>query len=400
MIRKKIISSLMLVFGIVATSAQGSESFELGGDVYRGDDDATLTDDVSRDVFIAGFSVDLDANVAQDAHAAGFGVDIKGDVGRNLYAAGSNIEVDGRVGEDLTASGFTVSLNKDASVLGNARIAAANIIIDAPIAGSLVATGGTVKINGLIKGDVRISAADIKFGKQAAISGTLDYSSTDEIIIPSNVISSDRVSFTRLKSGDSFRDFRDTVDDSVPDLWPGRMLGRLTGVVLLLTFLLIVASVFLAFAPETIERLRQRATDHAWRSIFYGFLGMSTLFGAILVSAITIVGIPLVPIVILALITVWALGYLLGVYVIAARIWRSLEIPSNAVFSNLLVLASGLIAMVVVNFIPFFGWLINLGVLFFGVGAMTYLVMERLVRRHERYAPKALPEPITATGEQ
>jgi len=397
---KKIISSLMLVFGIVATSAQGSESFELGGDVYRGDDDATLTDDVSRDVFIAGFSVDLDANVAQDAHAAGFGVDIKGDVGRNLYAAGSNIEVDGRVGEDLTASGFTVSLNKDASVLGNARIAAANIIIDAPIAGSLVATGGTVKINGLIKGDVRISAADIKFGKQAAISGTLDYSSTDEIIIPSNVISSDRVSFTRLKSGDSFRDFRDTVDDSVPDLWPGRMLGRLTGVVLLLTFLLIVASVFLAFAPETIERLRQRATDHAWRSIFYGFLGMSTLFGAILVSAITIVGIPLVPIVILALITVWALGYLLGVYVIAARIWRSLEIPSNAVFSNLLVLASGLIAMVVVNFIPFFGWLINLGVLFFGVGAMTYLVMERLVRRHERYAPKALPEPITATGEQ
>ncbi len=54
--------------------------------------------------------------------------------------------------------------------------------------------------------------------------------------------------------------------------------------------------------------------------------------------------------------------------------------------------------MVVVNFIPFFGWLLNLSVMFFGVGAMTYAVMEQLVRRHEASSPRALPEPTDANG--
>lgn len=375
---------------LVSITVRSDDTFEHGGDVYLGADDATMATDVGRDSFVAGFSVKITGDVAQDAHAAGFNVEVDGDVGGDLYAAGSNVRVDGKVGKDLTASGFTVLLDSDAMVLGNARIAGGTVNIDAPIAGSLLVSGGTVKLNESIQGDVRVIAPDIKFGVEAVINGTLSYSAKNEMVIPSSVIPADRVRFTQIKRGDTFRELRDTMDDSVPDFWPVTFASRIKGLVLLLAFLLILSVVILAFAPESVERLRRRATEHAWRSIFYGFIGLSTLVGAILVSAITIVGIPLVPIVLLAVVVVWTLGYLLGVYVIATRIWRSLDFSPQAVFPKLLILASGLIAMVIVNWVPFFGWLINIGVVFFGVGAMTYLVMERLVRRHDASGQKAL----------
>lgn len=390
--------AVLLVATVLSTSAHSENSFELGGDLYQSNGDAIMSSDSGRDVFVAGFSVEVEGNVAQDAHAAGFDIKFKSDVGGNLYAAGSNVLVDGQVGQDLTIAGFTVNLTGDANVLGNARIAAGNMTIDAPVEGSLIASGGSIKLNESIQGDVRLTASDIKFGSDAAINGSLTYYSTEEVAIPASVISSDRVTFRRMKRGDAFREISDTIDESVPDFWPQTIVSKLAGAVVMIGFLLIVSAVFLAFAPRSIERMKKRASEHAWRSIFYGYLGISTLFGAILVSILTIVGIPLAPIVLLALIVVWTLGYLLGVYVIAARIWRSFEIAPDAVFSNLLVLASGLIAMVVVNFIPFFGWLLNLGVMFFGVGAMTYAVMEQLVKRHEASGTHALEEPTGANG--
>lgn len=385
---------VLLISAILAsTTATSNDIVEHGGDVYLANDDVAMASDAARDAFVTGYSVEITGDITQDAHAAGFDVRVKGDVGGNLYAVGSNVQIDGRVGEDLTASGFTVRLNSNAAVMGNARIAGATVVIDAPVAGSLLASGATIKLNDSIQGDVRLTASDIKFGSDAVINGSLTYFAAEEIVIPSSVISSDRIRFTRIKHGDRFRELRDTVEDSVPDFWPESLGRRLTGLLALLAFLLIVSAVFLAFAPNVVERLRHRATEHAWRSIFYGFIGLSTLFGVIPVSAITLVGIPLIPVGIVALIVIWALGYLLGVYVIAARIWRSLDVSPQAIFTNLLILASGLIAMVVVNFIPFFGWVANLAVLFFGVGAMTFAVMERLVRRHEATSLKTLPEP-------
>lgn len=385
--------ALLLAVTLLSTSAISDNNFELGGDLYQSDSDAIMSADSERDAFVAGFSVEVEGDVAKDVHAAGFDIKFKSDVGGNLYAAGSNVLVSGKVGEDLTIAGFTVNLTDDAYVQGNARIAAGNMTIDAPLAGSLTASGGSIKLNESIQGDVRLTASDITFGNDAVINGNLTYYSDEEIAIPASVISSDNVTFRRMRQGDTFKELADTVDRTVPDIWPETIVSKLAGTVVMIGFLLIVSAVILAFIPDSVARLKIRASEHAWRSIFYGFLGISTLFGAVLVSIMTLVGILLAPFVVLALIVVWTLGYLLGVYVISARIWRSFEIAPEAVFSNLLVLASGLIAMVVVNFIPFFGWLLNLSVMFFGVGAMTYAVMERLVRRHEASSPRALPEP-------
>ena len=379
---KRFLCAIFLVAGLLPGVAISEGVLNLGGDVYLGDSDSTLSTSVPRDVFLSGFSVKLNADVAEDAHAAGFDVDIDGIVGANLYAAGSNVRLDAPVVDDVTVAGFTVRIGENSEIGGNTRIAAGTLTIEAPLRGSLLASAGTIKLNNLIEGDVRLAASDIIFGKNAVINGTLSYSSAEQIDIPASVIAADRVRYQRLKGGDMFRDIQETVDESIPELWPS-MVARLTGLLIVLAFLLIIAAVLLAFVPDTVERLRQRASEHAWRSLLYGFFGLSFLVGAIPVSMITIVGIPLLPIAVLLLIVLWTLGYMLGVYVIASRIWQSLQVPAEAVLSKLLILASGFLAMLVVNFIPFIGWLLNTGVLFFGLGAMTYLFMERLVHRHD-----------------
>ncbi len=379
---KKLITTILLSVPVILLPGWhlSAETSSIGGDVYMSDADSALTINSPRDVFIAGFSTRISGDVAQDAHAAGFTVDVEGDVGGNIYAAGANVTVNGPVREDLTISGFTVHLGSSASVGGNARIAAGTITIDAPIQGSLVATAGTIKLNTALGGDVQLSSADIIFGENASVAGSLTYSAPEKIDIPTSVVAAGRVTYKPLSGSNVFRDMKQNVDDSLPQFWPA-FVGRVSVLLLLLLFLLTLAAIFLAFASDSVERLRQRASDHAWRSLLYGFIGLSTLVGAIPVSAISLVGIPLIPFVVLALLLLWTLGYMLGVYVVASRVWRAFDGSMDSTLAKLLLLGAGFIGIAILNFIPILGWLINLGLLFFGLGAMTFTIMERLVNR-------------------
>lgn len=367
---------------IISLSASADDTFNIGGDVYSSGADVSMNVGSPRDIFLSGFSANLDSEVADDAHVIAFNVNIDGAVGGNLYVAGSNVEIGAPVGRDLSVSGFNVKLDKGARVTGNSRIVGATVSVDGLLEGALLASGGTIRLNNVIEGDVRLAGSKISFGENARIQGRLDYSAPAPVAIPEAVIPSNRVTYQPLSRKDVYKDMQDAVDKSIPGFWPS-LATRLLSLLVLLAFFLITAAVFLAFTPRKVEQLRSRAREHGWRSLVYGFLGLSTLVGAIPVSIMTIVGIPFVPLVMLALVLFWMLSYLLGTYVIAIRVWESMDINPDSVFSKLLILASGLLALMIVNMIPILGWMINIGVMLFGLGALTYLLMERIVRRHD-----------------
>lgn len=57
-----------------------------------------------------------------------------------------------------------------------------------------------------------------------------------------------------------------------------------------------------------------------------------------------------------------------------------------------MLLAAGLVALAVLNFIPIVGWLINLVVMLLGLGSITLLILERLLIRSENTtSPEAEP---------
>jgi len=368
---------LGLCFVLLADSVLAQNLSSVGGDVFVGGSKTLLAVDSPRDVFAAGFSVSITGDVGADAHAAGFDVTIDAPIGADLYATGSNVTVGQSVRDDLSVSGFTVKLLAAASVGGNARIAAGSLTIDAPIAGSLVASAGNIDMNSHVGGDVRISAAELDFGPDALVDGTLTYSGPKEIKVPAFVAPATRVRYQPTSAGGVLDDVRDTIDDSVGAFWPS-VFNAVTAMAITLAFLLLVATLFLVFTPERLSHLRTRASHASGRALLFGCLGLATAMGLIPVSVITIVGLPLIPILILAIILLWLLGYLLGAHLLSLKLFAAFTEEPTTTGSSVIALALVLLALSLLNFIPVAGWMINLAVMLYGAGLISLALLDRL----------------------
>ena len=357
-------------------AAEEVERAVLGGDTFVAGGDASLDTPVDRDAFLSGFSVEADAAIAEDAHLSGFNVEISAPVGGDLYAAGFSIDVDAGVGGDLTVAGFKIKIDNDADIAGNARLAARTITLESTVAGSLIAAAQTLTLNGAVAGDVDFSGAGLEFGDGATIAGSLTYRAPKEIDIPASVISADRVQYRTLKLPGAVSDVTKAMERRFPSAW-----GFFFGSVMVLAFLVVIAALLLAFTPQSVERLREAAMRRPWTAILFGFLGLAMLIGLVPVSAMTLVGIPLVPIVLLAIVVVWITGYLLGVYALAVRVITAFREIPDTLAARLVVVVIGLIAVAVVNFIPVIGWMLNLVILFLGLGTLSAALFGRLLAR-------------------
>lgn len=386
-----LLSIFLLSFTLAPARAQDGV-ISLGGDTFASGSSLELSAGSPRDLFAAGFSAELGGKVEGDLHATGFDVEIDSQVGADLYAAGFSVDVGGPVGSDLTVTAGDFSLKDSASVAGNARIFAGSATLDAPISGALLAKAGALELNGTVAGDAELTVGHITFGPEARIGGMLTYLAREPIDIPSTVAPAERIRFQKLEPGGLFDGMREHMERPFRGFWPS-VFGILAFFVVTIAFLVFVAAVAHAFAPNTTQQLRAQAIDHPFRSILLGGLGLSMLVGLVPVSALTLIGIPLIPIVILLILVVWIAGYLLGVYAVAWRVSTAFSSPPASLTGQLLVLTLGLILFALLNFIPFLGWLANLVVIFLGLGALLQrgatLVSDRPVMRE----PPAEPRP-------
>ncbi len=356
----------VVVFSDTATQKNGTDNF-LGGDAVT----ATLTG--PGDTFAAGRTTRLRGQTNGDIHVSGYDVTVSTDTSADLYAAGASVTIEADVGEDLSVFGYSIKSLGGGNVAGNARFFGSEILVEAPVGGSLTALGRSVTIDTAIEGDVWVAGKTLSFGENAKISGSLKYMTDTQIDIPAAVIDPARVDYEKpnFASWDEFH--KGWVKD---DEWlPGR--GDIIGsFVVVLAFFMVIGALFLAFLPKPVERMRNVINSQPWNTLLIGVLGLSVLFGLVPITGLTIVGIPLLPFLFLAIIVLWTLGYLLGGYSVAMWLWNAFggEEPQK-IISKLLVLAAAITAIAILNFIPFIGWLVNYALVLLGLGAMTNLLM-------------------------
>jgi len=364
---------------LTPTIVQSQERLLLGGDTYAAGSSVTLSEPAGRDVAASGGSVDLTGRTAGDAMVGGMDVNVEAPVGRDLYAAGFSVSVAQPVGEDLTAAGFNIRVRPEVVVGGNARLLGGNVSVDGQVVGSLLAAGGTVTIGSVIGGDVRVSAGTLSFGPEARINGTLTYTAAKPIEIAPSVIPADRVHFVKREASSPSEMVDNAIGKPLRGFWPS-FLSISFGFVVAVAFLTLLAAVLFALMPVTVEGLRRETESAPFRAIGIGVLALATLVGLIPVSAMSIIGIPLIPVVILTIVAAWIVGYLLGVYVLAWRIAQGFRemTPTNG--NRVVVVALGLAAAAILNFVPVLGWLFNLALLLAGMGGIAARIMARLSR--------------------
>lgn len=381
MIGRKALWAALVLLAMTGPVRAEMQTEMVGGDILMSGSGSAAPITAARDVVAAGPTVTISGTVAQDAHAMGFDVEIDAATAEDLTALGFSINLRGPIGGDLTASGFTMRLARAAEVGGNARLAGGTVTIDGPVRGSLAAMGADITLNAEITGDALITAETITFGPQARIGGTLFYSAATKIDIPESVVASDRVTFAPLDHRGMMRDVGEMWSDWEHPVLPTYM-SLFGGFVITLGFFFVIGAIFLSLMPNKVGRLEHSIAQRPWMALLSGVIGLSILFGLMPISALTVVGIPFVPIVLLATVAVWTLGYILGAYAVAMRAMRGTGVSENpTIWIRLFALLVGVTVIALLNFIPFLGWMANFALVLIGIGAMTMALFNLMIGR-------------------
>jgi len=351
--------------------------FENGGDTFLA---GTVVDEAvstAGDTFMSGRTAVARGTSQGDLHVTGFDVAVIADVAEDVYAFGATISVSGKVAEDLTAAGFTIRTEPSAEVAGNARLFANSVTIAGPVKGALMATGQDVILNAPIEGDVRIIARTLSFGPEATVGGALTYSTEDEVAVPERVAPAARVSFQPASAMDAWDEW-DDIGREMPVL--PTFASVMFGFMLSVLFFVALGALMLSFMPRRLENMRVSVARAPGQTILLGIIGLSILIGMVPITAMTIVGILLVPFLLLAIFVVWTLGYALGAYSVAMRIWKGLGgDPEAGTLARLGIFAGAIIFIALLNYIPFVGWVANYTLVLLGIGAMTRALFLRLM---------------------
>ncbi|MDT8327601.1 MAG: hypothetical protein RQ750_09505 [Roseovarius sp.] len=376
---RNIVAACLLVGLALPALGEPVTVIRSGSDTFISGASITETLETSGDSFIAAQTAVARGVSEGDLHVAGFDVSVSADTREDLYAVGATVVLRGVIARDLTALGISLRTEDSAQTSGNARLLGKTVTIEGPVTGALSVTGREVVLNAPITGDVRILAKTLSFGPKAVVTGTLTYSMEDRIAVPERVAPASRVVFEKLSPREVWDEFADM--DRMRDMPMLPTFASIVfGFIISLLFFIALGALVLGVMPKRLETMRKSIVTAPGQSLIAGIVGLSVLFGMVPITGLTIVGLPFVPIVVLGIVAAWTLGYALGAYAVAMRVWVAFGgDPEAGTLARLLVFAGAIIAIALLNFIPFVGWVANYTLVLLGIGAMTTALMTHFI---------------------
>ena len=372
--------------------AQTLEKQIIGNDFYAADSVVQVDSAGIDSVFAAGEIISIVKSIMGSAYLAGKNITVKSRIGQNVYAAGQNIRTKDTIARDAFLIGENVMIDaavgRNARAVGNdLRAAGDNVQINGNVGGDLLVAARNLEIAGTIAGDVVLVVEELIFAEDARILGSLAiYTDEANVEIPASVIAADRVTIESWDDWDEHTDtFGNNHEHDQRESWFASIIGEL------------VFSFLAIFAMATFGRKRMalayaRAKASLVSTWNYGFLALSVLIGGMIVSAITIIGIPVALVAILATIALSVLGYFAGGYFVVCRIWEKIRkgssaglpegspeglsegVPAGSPEGKLNIAIASLLAAVLVLLLshsPWLSWWFMLALTFYGVGALV-----------------------------
>ncbi len=353
---------LLTICATTAVAAQETDdehTFRIGNDAYFTGDTVTVTTPGLDSVFAAGQRITLDAPLAHSAHLAGHNVNVTGNVTGDLYAAGTYIAVGAPVTGSASLIGYDITVG--GGIGGNLRAAGSDIIVNGPVAGTALLAGESVAIHGVIEGDTAIGTEELIFGPDAKINGRLALygEDADELAVPASVIPADRI--------DRHPDLHQAMMNMGPNWWT--VAGSFVlGFVLVGLFAAIVA----VLAPAGLEELRRITGSSPFRTLFIGFLALSTLLGSAIVLGLTLVGLVLAPVILLLAVLLCLLGHLIAIYLLGRMVLaRFGQLVPDTFPERFFTGLTGAVLIFLLALVPILGWLIVYLLTLVGIGAFS-----------------------------
>ena len=364
---------IILLTMFAAETIRSQTTGEIGEDIDVGvkltdmsffsGDGVDVTVDSTDDVFAVGSTISVDATSADHLVVAGSKISVKNVAIQDLFAAAGELDlISGRVEDDIVVAVGQVNVGPSFEIGGSAVIAGGEARIETPIPADLRVGAESIFLNSAVGGDARLSGDTVTLGPQARISGNLLYRSENLILQDGAVVSGQQMMLP-------------PEEHSAFESWGRGAGGLLAKITIAATLGFMVLVIVVAIAVPGL----MRSSAGYIRSKPFKSLGIGALFTIgvpflIILLVMSVVGAPLAMLlgaICLAItpIAVAATAYLLGMEG-RQLLTKQTEPPVNWA-PRLLWPALGAAVILVLGLIPFFGLLVWLLAMLFGLGAVV-----------------------------
>ena len=308
---------------------------------------------VNGDLLAFGGSLEVRGTVKGDLVSFAKGTVVSGTVGGNIYNFSHSLDLDGQLGHSLYALGQTLRVHDRGHVGEGMVVAAGDVSLEGEVNRSATLFAGNADVSGSIGRELSMTGDSLTLTNTSRIGGSLSAHVNERKnvhIAEGATIVGTRDIQVRVRQSH----FARPRFYSYQAVWlAAAMLVGWLGLVLFPGF----------FHAST------HAVGSGWRSLGFGVGVLAGVPVVIVVAAITLVGIP-ASLMLLAM-------YLAAIYLtkvwVGAFLGQILLKPAGATKSDwLLGLLLGLLILTMVEFIPYLGGLVRLGVVCLGLGAFAW----------------------------
>jgi cytoskeletal protein CcmA (bactofilin family) len=301
----------------------------------------------------------LPGTLRNDVWGLADNISLSGTVGDHARLIGiKTLAVDGTVGRSLLGLGNAVRLGPTSAIRGNVRLFAREIVADGQVGGDAVFHGGTVTLGGAFAGAVHITADNIVVMPGTRIGGDLVYRMGKDLVLDEKV------------------QLGGLLKRAPAPLASPAQAGQMQLLVQLAfaTGALLVGLLYVALFPAAATAAVAKLEESFWRSLLFGFIAFCLVPLAAFVFLITLVGIPLGVMLVLA----YGLTVYLGKIVVALALARRLLRRQSATPPVLLLLVVGILLVYAGGGLPFpLGLLVWLTATWAGLGAIVQAMLDR-----------------------
>ena len=343
---------------VVVMGGEISVGDVIAGDVLAAGGSVLTEGSIGGGVTAMGGEVTIDASVSGDALVVGGDITAAGAIAGKLRMMGGDVLSRADVAGSLLAAGGNVEMHALARVAGSARLAGANIEIDGSVGRDLEVLGRDITIAGEIAGDVNLRGVDIAILASARIGGDLTYRSAKEADIHPDAEIAGDVTFI--------------YSDAPGRMTGGAMLGIGVSWLVFVASLMLLGTILVLVFPKLSITAARTIGGAPWRSLGLGFALLIGVPVAMVILAVTVIGISVSIVSGAVYMAAIACGYLVSAIALGrfgARLirWRGDETTAG----RIAVLAAGLIVLNIAALVPVLGFLTTLAAFVFGIGALA-----------------------------
>lgn len=304
---------------------------------------------VNGDVFCAGMNVTVSGTVRGDLLCAAQTIVISGTVTGDVRSAAQTVTVNGTVIHNLSAAAQSFNQSTKGSVKGDLSVGANDIAVNGAVGRDAVLGAQTITLGGPIGRNVKATVNDMRLNRGAKINGNLDYTSQNDVKIASGATVAGKTT-------------KSTPKEDTAAKKPAAVAGFSFGFALyVLAAGLLTALVLILLLPQAIHAVTDQAVRSPWKSLLVGFLAAIAMPVLIIVLMVTVVGIPLALLLLVAWLLVQGLAWIMSAYYLGRLLLKN---QRNAV----LVMLLGALLLIVLCLIPFIGVVAFAAAMLFGIG--------------------------------